>query len=463
MRVGLFDLLRASGASVPAMRRHLAPATLWILLTTLGAAGAVACGGPGGPPPPRVNAPVAPASNDPAFVVSGLRRWYVVGNAATPGDAEVFFAVTAPAEVEYVDWWVAGQPGRRMVAQDGQFLEALALSELPVGVHEVLLAADGAATAFARAEIRVSHPYYVLMSTDWDFADPSDQALRRQDNLHSQHPELKLTHFAAPYTFTDPALTEPRKEELAAWLRAQRDDFGDEIGLHIHPYCHFVVFAGLTCVTDQSTVYTTDPSGYTVKNSAYDEDQFATLLAAADGLFLERGLGKPTTYRAGGWTASIETLRALARQGFVADTSALNWARLEEWVGQGTGELYRWNMATWAPIGDTSQPYYPSMTDALASTAPTLSLLEVPDNGIMVDYVSVEEMQDIFAANWDGAPLAAPRTLMMGFHPADGFGPAEHARVDGILDHADQFLAVRDAGPVVYATLNQMPLVFARP
>jgi hypothetical protein len=439
------------------MRRSLASFALVLLAHIL------ACGGDSGPPPPRVEPPAAPAANDPAFRVERVRDWYLVGNAATPGHDTVEVQVFAPEGTEYVDIWVAGRPGQRLSDLDDSFGTVVDIATVPVGTHDLLLAADGATTAFARLPLRRSHPYYVLMSTDWDFSDPSQQALDRHDTFHAQHPDLVITHFPGPYTFTDPALPQPRKDELAAWLRRMRDEHGDEIGLHIHPYCHFVEHAGLTCITDQSTVYVDDPSGYTVKVSAYGEAGFGTLLDAADALFVANDLGKPTTFRAGGWTASIETLRALASRGYVADTSANNWARMEEWQGQGTGELYRWNMMNWMPIDDTSQPYYPNMDDVLSSADPTLSILEVPDNGIMVDYVSTAEMVEIFAANWNGTdPLLAPTVLMVGFHPADGFSDAEHQRVDGILDHTDQFLALHDRGPVVYTTLNQLPLAFPR-
>ena len=89
---------------------------------------------------------------------------------------------------------------------------------------------------------------------------------------------------------------------------------------------------------------------------------------ATDGidLFEQHGLNRPKTFRAGGWTASIDTLNALADQGFTADTSALNWARIEEWQGQLSGELYRWNQAQWSTIDDTSQPYRPNVVDVLS-------------------------------------------------------------------------------------------------
>jgi hypothetical protein len=409
---------------------------------------------------PSATPPAAPLENDPSFTVAGLRGWYLIGNAATPGHDTLAVAVTAPAGTSTVDVWVADMAGQRLEQAGGEFHGEVDLTGVAPGQHDILLAADGSDTAFARLSFRRSHPYYVLMTTDWDFSDPTDVALEAQDEMHAQHPHMKLTHFVAPYTFTDPDVTTTRANQLVAWVIQQRDTFGDEIGLHIHPYCHFVEYAGLDCITSNSTVYRFgDPSGYTTKCSAYTEDQFATLVAAADQLFLEHGLGKPTTFRAGGWTASLEVLRALESQGYVADTSAANWMKLEEWEGY---EMYRWNMENWLTIGDTSQPYYPSQDDILASDSPTLGILEVPDNGIMVDYVTVEEELALFAANWNGEALSVPTTLMMGFHPSEYWSTDEGQRIDAILDHSDQFLALDDQGPVVYTTLDQMPRVFTR-
>jgi hypothetical protein len=64
-------------------------------------------------------------------------------------------------------------------------------------------------------------------------------------------------------------------------------------------------------------------------------------------------------------------------------------------------------------------------------------------------------MTGIFDANFNGVPLARPTTLMMGFHPATTFSPDEYQRVDGFLKYADQHLASKDAGPVIYTTLGK--------
>lgn len=412
-----------------------------------------ACSGDDGP---RTDKPEVPAGNDPAYKVEGVGAWYVVSDAASQIDQTMTIAVTVPDGTETVDGWIADLPVRRFAKQpDGRFATQLSIADVPVGAQHVLFAANGATTAFAAVPFNRTAPYYVVVTTDWDFSDPGDPANTYQDHLHENHPELRITHFVGPYTFTDPVVTAARQQTLVTWLLNQRDTHEDEIALHIHPYCNFVEAAGLRCITDQSTVYPTDETGYTINLSAYGRDNAKALFEHAKTLFAQHGLPTPRTFRAGGWTATIETLAALADAGFIADSSALNWARIEEWDGK---ELYRWTMEHWNPIGDTSQPYYPNQANVLSTDAPTLSILEVPDNGVMIDYVSLAEMTGIFDANWNGTdPLASRRTLTMGFHPATpGFNQAEFERVNSFLTYADKHLASHHDGPVVYTTLSDI-------
>lgn len=412
-----------------------------------------------GYPAPHEQKPAAPDADDPAYEVSAIKDWYVIANAGTTSDDLMTIVVRAPSETDYIDAWIGDAGVVRLDEQpNGSYATQVSVAGIPAGTYDVLLAANGSQTAFARHPFKRSQPYYVLVTTDWDFSDPGDQALMYQDALHYDHPKLQITHFVGPYTFTDPAVSPARQQVLVDWLTKQQAMFGDELGLHIHPYCNFVTSAGLPCITDQSTVYTSDTTGYTIKLGAYGRTDFGTLLDHARALFAQHGLGVPQTFRAGGWTATLDTIAALADKQFVADTSALNWARIEEWNGK---ELYRWNMEHWAPIGDTSQPYWPSDSDVLASTGTTLPILEVPDNGVMIDYVTLPEMTGIFDTNWNGEPLEQPVTLMMGFHPAVGFTSSEYKRVDGFLDYADQHLATKNLGPVVYITLQNLPAAYA--
>lgn len=413
----------------------------------------------GGNPDPKPDRPNAPAENDPAFSSNGLRNWYLIGDAARPGNDQMTVIIQAPSGTDFVDAYIPGLPPVRMGEQDDGFAMDISIAKVAAGTHQILFSANGSDDAFAAATFHRSAAYYVLVSTDYDFSDPANSSLAFMDRLHTDHPGMVMTHFWAPYTYTDPAVSEMRRSELDTWIKKQRDERHDEIGLHIHPYCNFVEAAGQTCITDQSTVYTTDASGYTIKLTAYARQPMGALLQYANTIFNQRGLGTPTTFRAGGWTADLQTLLALADNGFVADTSALNWTYIkEEWEGK---ELYSWNMSHWAPINDTSQPYYPSTADPLVTQpGANISMLEVPDNGVMIDYVSLAQMTGIFDANFHGEALAAPTTLMMGFHPAPQFSQDEWSRVDGLLKYSDMHLATKDLGPVVYITLVDVTPAF---
>ena len=104
-------------------------------------------------------------------------------------------------------------------------------------------------------------------------------------------------------------------------------------------------------------------------------------------------------FRTGSWAADAGTLKALAEDGFVADSSANNWARIEESRHEGNGMLYTWNRRHWAPINDVSQPYYPNAQNSAIAGKPTIPILEIPDNGSLVDYVTGNEMIEIFNVN----------------------------------------------------------------
>jgi hypothetical protein len=410
------------------------------------------------PPPPELPAP--PAQNDPAFAVGKLRAWYLIGNAHTPGHDELAVEVTPPGEVDRIDLWIDGERAGELTPSGGVYGLSLPIADLAPGEHEVLLAMDASDTAFARLTFFRSHPLYVITTTDWDDPDNSDESLGFQEQLHTLHPELLLTHFVGPYTFTDPAVTPERKQVLVDWVKGMRDTFGDEVGLHVHPYCNFVETTPVPCRTSPSLAYAAgDPTGYSVVLSSYTEEELEVLFKAADELFTANGLGKPTSFRAGGWSAEASSLRALASAGYVADTSAVNWARLEEWDGLPGTILFDWNKEHWSTIGDTSQPYYPNETDAQSSEAPRITLLEVPDNGALVDYVSASEMIGIFDANWPGGALAQPTQVSVGFHPPN-FNLTYFNRMDLLFNHVDDFLISEDKGPVVYATLSPMTKVW---
>lgn len=429
-----------------------------LLAALLGAA----CG-PAEPPVP-VGPPAPPSkADDPAYSIRGARDWYLVGDALTTGHDALELTVDGPPATEIVDLWLDGRHARRAARQAGGWTLSVDVSDLPPGIHDVLLAADGEERAFARLTFRRSHPLYVAVSNDWDTGDHGDDKLERQDRLHANHPAMVMTHFVGPYTFTDPSVSPARAQQLVDWLTRHARDEGDEIGLHVHPYCHFVTQAGVACRSTPSFAKASDPTGYTVVLGAYTRPELDRMFAKATELFAAHGLPAPTSFRAGGWTATLDVLKALAAAGHVADASACNWARLEEWEHVAGAQLFAWNRENWSTIDEHTQPYYPNVGDLLSGAAPHLDLLEVPDNGALVDYVTSNEMIDMFRANYaPGEPLAAARQYSIGYHPVN-FSEALFARIDATLDEIDRHLAADDRGPVVYARMSDLPRAFPRP
>lgn len=417
---------------------------------------------------PGVDAPfpMSPGKADSVaagYSVSGVPAWSIVGNALTPGQEQIAIEVSVPSDVKYAHVFLDESPGVSIKKVDGRWRVSLDVGGLEPGEHQLLFSANGRNQAFAKLTFTRSHPVYVFVSNDWDDSDNEDPTLERQERLHKEHPALKLTHFVGPYTFTDPAVSAERAAFLASWVKQMADDQGDEIGLHIHPYCNFVNTTSVTCRTQPSFAKAYgDPTGYTVVLAAYEKHEMVELLKAADSIFLKHGLGKPTSFRAGGWSAQIHTLEALAETGYVADASAANWSRMEEWKGVWGTTLYSWCQENWSSIDDFSQPYYPSKADILSSAAPAVNLLELPDNGLLVDYVTSEEMIEVFSSNWPGGAAESPKLVSIGYHPPN-FSEAFFSRMDGALDEIDRHLLENDEGPVVYATATELAKVWPAP
>lgn len=403
--------------------------------------------------PPRT-APPEPAADDANFQVTA-RRWLMAGDALTPRDARFAVSVTAPSEVREVRAWLDGvEAGALTREAEGAFRGSLAAPGTP-GAHRLVLSADGGATAFAARTVNVSAALYTVVSVDWDSANPPQANLVWMERLRTSHPRLRYSQFVGPYVFTDPATTTERREQLVAWLRAQRA-MGDELGVHIHPRCPFVDTTGVRCKSTPSySLPEGDPTGYTVIFASYTVAEQTTMLRAAAELMMRNGFDRPTSFRAGGWTTQLSTMEALAATGYLVESSAFPPQTIQS--SWGAYELGRWNLRNWTGITSTSQPYHPSRMHLLsADPPPTFPVLEVPDNGCLVDYMLGSVMISVMRDNWpDEAPLATPTVFQVGLHP-ESFSMNYHGRLHTALTEVDRHLYADDQGPIVYAKLTEL-------
>jgi predicted deacetylase len=275
------------------------------------------------------------------------RRWLLTDDGLASDRDVLRGRVELPASYGPASVSVDGAEGAIV---DGGFV--LPLDGVAPGEHQ-LVVQDEDGRVLGRAPFTLSAPLYVVVSTDWDDTRMSDAFLERMERLRERHPGVRVTQFFAPYHYTDPAITETRRQAIDAWIKKQRDSYGDEIGVHVHGWCHFIdAKTDVHCNTADS-FYVDDGSGYTTILAAYSVAEMTEILQASVASFEQNGLGTPQSFRAGGWTADAGTLRALVNAGFTVDSSAVPAHWLSTWKGY---QLYDWTMHNWEGITETSQP-----------------------------------------------------------------------------------------------------------
>jgi hypothetical protein len=191
--------------------------------------------------------------------------------------------------------------------------------------------------------------------------------------------------------------------------------------------------------------------GYDVPMTAYTEGETRTLVEFGMRLMADRGLPKPTSFRAGALFADHTTLRAIAALGFTADCSAAPAGPF--------GAL----QLPWALAGD-AQPYYPARDDANKSG--DLPLLEAPTIAGNTYGHSATSIAGIVNANLrmiaaPGQPATARRALTVVSHPST-IDATERAAIETLFRAFDAYRYDRDAGPLRFVTLAQLAKAYSR-
>lgn len=417
------------------------------------------------PEPGLPTVPQVADSPDTTFTVAGKRAWFLVGNDLTPGQDSLVVTVATPPSVAQVHAFVdTAYAGTWDIAGDTALLQ-VDIGDLPVGSYELRLSADSTATTFDVVQFNRSCPLYVIVSNDWDQVDDTtgrfDEGLANADTLHAHFPGLALTHMVGPYAFTDPLVSAARRERFITRLIGWKAEHGDEVGLHIHPVCHFVATAGLDCRIEPVGGTSSLQPGFLTPCYAYPPNEFGAFLDAADSIFVTNALGRPTSFRAGGWWADRYTVQTLADRGFAVDGSGVNFRRLfgDDTTGSGVVDNFEWFKETWGTMGDTSQPYRPAMARVDVHAVPAMDILEVPNNGAMAVYLTADDMIQVFEVNRGTGPLASPRVVSLGYHPYNLTGDVLE-RMETVLDHVFEHGASSGTGPVVFARMSDLARVW---
>lgn len=293
----------------------------------------------------------------------------------------------------------------------------------------------------------VSYPVYVAWTTDWEGLTGGEYttAMQQMETI-SRDNNLPITHMFNPRIYTS-GFSQTTAQTYTDWVKARRDNYGDEIALHLHMFYDMVEAAGVTAKKTPKWSGS-EVGGYNIPSSAYSLAEYEKILDWSIAKFEANGLGHPNSFRAGGWFADSTTLQALENKGIMIDSSG----RTKD-VRQIVDIQGYWDLEI------TSRPYHPSKIDHNTDKYDNrFELIEIPNNvGDSYGY-NENELTDRFKQNYPGYQNRTPATSFTSAvyvsHPH--WCSREFPRISKTLAFISGYKFENDNGPVIYATLSQI-------
>ena len=263
--------------------------------------------------------------------------------------------------------------------------------------------------AFAQPALERNGKIELLVSVDWEGRTLSSPGLKAMKELRAEFPELSLLQFLNAAYFTKPgAEAQSLVRKISQVIRPQ-----DELGLHIHGWKSLFEASGVrfrSSPTFWGSPVSCDGEdcGHDVPISHYPTEDLRKVIRFSTQKLESLGFGHPKSFRAGGWLASQNVLDALALEGFKVDSSSVPPRFLAGEIG--SSNLFGWVQKLWSEITPTSQPSW-----VKTSSQP---LLEVPDNGALADYMTSQEMVEVFMLALDKWKKNPSQNILVqiGFH-----------------------------------------------
>ncbi|MBU0708918.1 acyltransferase family protein [Patescibacteria group bacterium] len=379
------------------------------------------------------------------------QQWLLKGDGFTLTDSRLEYKVLVADSVEFkgksvsVNYKILNTEYQGIMSPVGEraWQAMINFSELPVGDYQIQTRlVDEEDTYFSqKSGFYVSYPLYVVWSIDWEGYDASAPALEAISRISQKH-ELPITHFFNPRIYVNKDISPARSEFLTRWIKNRRDQLGDEIGMHLHMFHDFVEDAEVEIRREGK--WGNWPDGYDVPMSIYNYEETMQLLERGKYWFSQKGLGNPVSFRAGGWFADADVLRAVQTAGFYLDSSGRDW--------------YVWGpnkITGYWDLSSTTRPYQPAAGNQNRTGFDAIDLWEFPNNGGSSYDLLLEELIHRFTDNFsNNQSLTVKQTLTYLSHP-QWFSSAEQERVDSLFSYLDKFKYDDNWGPVRYVTLEQ--------
>ncbi len=249
---------------------------------------------------------------------------------------------------------------------------------------------------------------HVVVTVDWEGMSLKTKNLQAMEGFRRNHPDVPLTHFLNAAYYTKPNVQSGEVTQMIKQVLRPMD----EVGLHIHGWKSLFESAGVKY--KQTPTFwggvakaSGHDQGHEVPISAYTPAELRKVIAYSCNTLVGAGFARPSSFRAGGWYATPSVMSALRQEGFKVDHSAVPYAFLDE--VQGT-PLFKDARKLWSDTTSLSQPY--------AFSTRYGRMTQVPDNGALADYMTSEEMLQVFRDNVNEFKKnpARSRVVSIGFH-----------------------------------------------
>jgi len=227
----------------------------------------------------------------------------------------------------------------------------------------------------------------LVVSTDWEGRDLKLQNLAAMKNFRRDFPEVKIIQFLNAAYFTKPDADATQVRSLMNSVLQP----GDELGLHIHGWKTLFEASNVT-FRSSPTAWGNElqncdyDCGHEVAINAYTGPEMRKVIHYSVDTLNAQGFGRATSFRAGAWMGDKQILDALTDEGFKMDSSEVPPELLQSAIEQ--YPFWSWIENLWKGVDTSVQPHVINTRSG--------SLLEVPDNGALADYMTSDQMLEIF-------------------------------------------------------------------
>lgn len=277
----------------------------------------------------------------------------------------------------------------------------------------------------------------ICVTVDWEGLDLKAENFRAMADLRKVFGSLPLTHFICPAYLTRGGEAAPIVAQIRSAICKN-----DEVGVHVHCWESLVTSAGVPLPHNPPTWYVEGydlkvhygdhgqiDKGHGVPLGSYSVEDAGKIIVHAIQL-LTQVVDKPSvSFRCGGWMSADHVQTALREKHVLYDSSSTDApyfrtinskiersCKLGTWVPQlwGTAESDTYYLANTQsrrvePAGgnNLSQPY--------AIPKAVSFVLQVPDNGVLADYLTAQLIYDRLHEAW-GQAAARNFVHVCGFH-----------------------------------------------